>query len=71
MTPQEKNNHYHNILAILRQKDYTDQQVAEEIVLYLENFLKEEQIKQEELQNSNTVQGYSPSKFRGSFRRTT
>jgi len=71
MTPEEKNNHYHNILAILRQSAYTDQQMVQEILLYFENLLKEEKIKTEKSQSYNVADEYSQDKFRGLFRRVT
>lgn len=67
MTPIEKNQHYHNILAILSEDEYSTQQKAQQILLYLENLLQEQKIQEEEQQNN----GYSPTKFRGTFRRST
>ncbi len=65
MNLEEKNQHYHNILAILSKDEYSAQQKAQQIVLYLEDSLKEQKIQEEE------TNGYSSTKFKGSFRRST
>lgn len=65
MNAIEKNQYYHNILAILSKDEYSLQQKAQEIVIYLESIFEDKKMQEEE----NDI--YSSTKFTGSFRRTT
>lgn len=64
MNAIEKNQYYHNILAILSKDEYSLQQKAQEIVIYLESIFEDKKMQEEE-------NIYASTKFTGSFRRTT
>jgi hypothetical protein len=71
MNLEEKNQHYHNIFNILSDDNYSAQQKAQSILLYLENLLKEQEIQFKEAQDNHAVSGHSPANFKGLFRRST
>lgn len=71
MNFEENNKHYHQILDILSDNNYSVQQKTQSILLYLGDLLKEQEIQFKETQDSHTVSGYPPANFKGLFRRST
>jgi len=71
MTPEEKNNHYHNILAFLN-KNETKQETAKAITLYLEYAVNQKELdieERKELYGGTGSPDLPPPKFGKTFKR--
>lgn len=68
MNSVDKNFHYHNILALLK-KNNSEQDKAKEIVLYLEDIIKD--IHDQMIESEESTGETAPAKFGKTFRRVT
>lgn len=74
MKPEEKNNHYHYILSILRKKEYSEQDMAKDIILYFESVMNQQKMdleEQEELYGGEGRPNLPLPRFGKMFKRVT
>ena len=64
----DKNLHYHNVLALLK-KNTSEQDKAKEIVLYLEDVIKD--VCSQMMESEEGTTETAPAKFGKTFRRVT